>query len=157
MPLPARGRTRRRAAGSTRPFSPSASSSPTSHELRTPLARLKTLAQLTLADPNASVDSLRAAHERVLASEQQLEDLIEALLNLATGERGLDRREPVELGALTGDVLARRRAEIERRGLRLHATFDPPQLRAARRCSSAWPRTSSTTRSATTPPAGAST
>jgi signal transduction histidine kinase len=98
-----------------------------SHELRTPLARLKTLAQLALADPNASGDSLRAAHERVLASEQQLEDLIEALLNLANGERGLDRREPVELGALTGDVLARRRAEIERRGLRLHATLDPAQ------------------------------
>jgi signal transduction histidine kinase len=96
-----------------------------SHELRTPLARLKTLAQLALADPNANVDSLRAAHKRVLVSEQQLEDLIEALLNLASGERGLDRREPVELGALTSDVLARRRAEIERRGLRLHATLDP--------------------------------
>ncbi|HTW11784.1 MAG TPA: ATP-binding protein [Solirubrobacteraceae bacterium] len=94
-----------------------------SHELRTPLARLKTLAQLALADPNASVDSLRAAHERVLVSEQQLEDLIEALLDLASGERGLGRREPVELGALTGDALARRRAEIEHRGLRLHATL----------------------------------
>jgi signal transduction histidine kinase len=33
-----------------------------SHELRTPLARLKTLAQVALADPNASVESLRAAH-----------------------------------------------------------------------------------------------
>ncbi len=95
-----------------------------SHELRTPLARLKTLAQLALADPNASLDSLRAAHERVLASEQQLEDLIEALLNLASGERGLDRREPVELAALTNDVLAPRRAEIEHRGLRLHTTLE---------------------------------
>ncbi|MGH2832619.1 MAG: sensor histidine kinase, partial [Solirubrobacteraceae bacterium] len=96
-----------------------------SHELRTPLARLKTLAQVALADPNASVDSLRAAHERVLASEQQLEDLIEALLSLAGSERGLYHREPVELAALTGDVLAARRAEIERCGLQLHATLDP--------------------------------
>ena len=40
-----------------------------SHELRTPLARLKTLVQVTLADPNATPESLRAAHERVLASE----------------------------------------------------------------------------------------
>ncbi len=96
-----------------------------SHELRTPLARLKTLAQVALADPNASVDSLRAAHERVLASEQQLEDMIEALLSLASGERGLDRREPVDLAALTNDVLADRRGEIERRGLELHTALDP--------------------------------
>jgi signal transduction histidine kinase len=96
-----------------------------SHELRTPLARLKTLAQVALADPNASVDSLRAAHERVLASEQQLEGLIEALLSLASGERGLGRREPVDLAALTRDVLADRRGEIERRGLELHTTLHP--------------------------------
>jgi signal transduction histidine kinase len=95
-----------------------------SHELRTPLARLKTLAQVALADPDASLQSLRGAHERVLASEQQLEDLIEALLSLASGERGLDVREPVELAALTGDLLAARAGEIERRGLQLHATLE---------------------------------
>ncbi len=33
-----------------------------SHELRTPLARLKTLVQVTLADPNAPSEALRAAH-----------------------------------------------------------------------------------------------
>ncbi len=96
-----------------------------SHELRTPLARLKTLVQVTLADPNATPESLRAAHERVLASEQQLEGLIEALLSLASGERDLDRREPVDLMAVTDEVLAGRRPEIERRGLRLNATLGP--------------------------------
>ena len=60
-----------------------------SHELRTPLARLKTLVQVALADPNANSESLRAAHERVLASEQQLEGLIEALLDLASSEQGI--------------------------------------------------------------------
>ena len=96
-----------------------------SHELRTPLARLKTLVQVTLADPNATPESLRAAHERVLASEEQLERLIEALLNLASSERDLDRREPVDLTAVTGRVLAGRRPEIERRGLQLNATLGP--------------------------------
>ncbi len=96
-----------------------------SHELRTPLARLKTLAQVALADPNASVESLRAAHDRVLASEQQLEQLIDALLSLASSERGLDRRRPVDLAALAGDVLDERTGEIERRGLRLHTALDP--------------------------------
>ena len=99
-----------------------------SHELRTPLARLKTLAQVALADPNASVESLRAAHDRVLASEQQLEQLIDALLSLASSERGLDRRQPVDLAALVGDVLDERREEIERRGLRLHTTLDPARI-----------------------------
>ena len=96
-----------------------------SHELRTPLARLKTLAQVALADPRADVASLRAAHERVLAAEQQLEELIEALLSLAVSERGIDRREPVDLRAIAGEVLAGRHAEIERRDLRLQVKLDP--------------------------------
>jgi signal transduction histidine kinase len=105
-----------------------------SHELRTPLARLKTLIQVALADPHASVASLRAAHERALASEQQLEELIEALLSLASSGRDLDRREPVELAAVTDRVLARRRAEIERRGLRLvNVTLDPAELEGSPR------------------------
>jgi signal transduction histidine kinase len=99
-----------------------------SHELRTPLARLKTLAQVALADPNASVESLRAAHDRVLASEQQLEQLIDALLSLARSERGLDRLQPVNLAALAGDVLDERTGEIERRGLRLHTALDPARV-----------------------------
>ncbi len=94
-----------------------------SHELRTPLARLKTLAQVAIADPNASVGSLRAAHERVLASEQQLEALIDALLSLASGERGLHRHEAIDLAALTSALLTDRREEIERRGLRLRSTL----------------------------------
>ncbi len=96
-----------------------------SHELRTPLARLKTLAQVALADPDASVESLRAAHERVLASEQQLEQLIDALLSLAGSGRGLERRQPVDLAEILGEVLADRRDEIERRGLQLHSSLDP--------------------------------
>ncbi len=99
-----------------------------SHELRTPLARLKTLAQVALADPNASVESLRVAHDRVLASEQQLEQLIDALLSLARGERGLDRRQPVDLATLVGDLLDERAGEIERRGLRLRTATDPAHI-----------------------------
>ncbi len=95
-----------------------------SHELRTPLARLKTLIQVALADPNATEESLRATHERVLASEEQLEGLIEALLSLASSERGLDRREPLDLSAVTEESLRGRRPEIERRGLQLNATLE---------------------------------
>jgi len=96
-----------------------------SHELRTPLARLKTLVQVALADPDATPESLRATHERVLASEQQLEGLIEALLSLASGERSLENREPVDLAALTHEVIAGRQVDIESRHLQLNATLDP--------------------------------
>ena len=99
-----------------------------SHELRTPLARLKTLAQVALADPHASAASLREAHLRVLASEQQLEELIEALLNLASSQRGLERYESVDLAAIADQALASRRAEIERRALQVHATLGPAQV-----------------------------
>jgi signal transduction histidine kinase len=96
-----------------------------SHELRTPLARLKTLIQVALSDPNATEESLRATHERVLASEEQLERLIESLLSLASSERSLDRREALDLRAVTEEALSGRRPEIQRRGLRLNATLEP--------------------------------
>ncbi len=94
-----------------------------SHELRTPLARLKTLAQVALSDPNADASSLREAHERVLASEQQLEELIDALLGLAAGERALQRREPVDLAGVVRDVLSARAPDVERRGLDLQTAL----------------------------------
>jgi len=103
-----------------------------SHELRTPLARLKTLAQVALSDPDANVESLRAAHERVLVAEQQLEGLIGALLNLAGSERALDHREPVDLVAVTEEVIAARRQEIEHRDLEFNATLESARVEGNR-------------------------
>jgi signal transduction histidine kinase len=105
-----------------------------SHELRTPLARQRTVVQVALADPDATVDSLRTAHERVLNATYQQERLIDALLTLARGERGLDRRQPVDLADLAAEVLLTRDTETTRRGLRLttrltHApTLGDPRL-----------------------------
>ena len=103
-----------------------------SHELLTPLARLKTLAQVAIADPHASVASLRAAHERVLASEQQLQELIEALLGLASSERGLNRRESIDLATVTAEALAARREEIELKCLELNAALEGAHLQGER-------------------------
>jgi signal transduction histidine kinase len=96
-----------------------------SHELRTPLARQRTLAEVALRDSEPTIESLRKAHERVLASGEQQERLIEALLTLARSERGLDRREPFDLAALTGEVLAAHRSEAERRGLHVDVSLEP--------------------------------
>src|SRR5262249_15128067 len=94
-----------------------------SHELRTPLARQRVLSQVALADPDATAETLRAAHERVLAAGAQQEQLIEALLTLARGQAGLGTREPFDLAEVAGRVLRARRPEAELRGLDLHAAL----------------------------------
>jgi signal transduction histidine kinase len=88
-----------------------------SHELRTPLARQRTVAQVALADPDATVDSLRAAHERVLVTGAEQERLIDALLTLSRGQAGLERHEPFDLGTVALDVLEPRRTDLRRSGL----------------------------------------
>jgi signal transduction histidine kinase len=96
-----------------------------SHELRTPLARQRTLAQVALADPKATVESLRAAHERVLAAGTQQERLIDALLTLARGQAGIDRHHRFDLAELATRVLATRSSEATARGLELRTTLRP--------------------------------
>lgn len=96
-----------------------------SHELRTPLTAERTLLQVALADPGASQSSLREACEQVLALGIRTERLIDALLTLATGERGIERREPLDLADLAARVV-RTRGDLARRcQVRLDATLGP--------------------------------
>ncbi len=90
-----------------------------SHELRTPLARQRTVLQVAISDPDATVDSLRAAAERAVVAGRQQERLIEALLTLARGERGLEGRDSVDLGALAADAVNARREQVGARDLHL--------------------------------------
>ena len=96
-----------------------------SHELRTPLARSRTLLEVALRDPSASSESLRTACDRVLAAGAEQERLIEALLMLARGQRGIARHEPLDLAAITRDVLAARGTEVASRGLGVEVTLGP--------------------------------
>jgi signal transduction histidine kinase len=96
-----------------------------SHELRTPLARQTTLVQLAISDPYATVESLRATHQRVLVASRQQERIVASLLILARSEAGLARREEFDLAEVTDVVVGARRAEAELRGLRLAATLGP--------------------------------
>jgi len=80
-----------------------------SHELRAPLTVIRTEADVTLADPAASTRELRAMGEAVLEATDRTDALLEALLALARSQRGLLRRERVDLagfvrGAAAGDV-----------------------------------------------------
>ncbi len=96
-----------------------------SHELRTPLARQRTLIEVALADPDAGADSLRAMSERVLAAGEEQERLIESLLVLATSERGLGTREPLDLASVAQEVVCTRQTEAEMRGLRIDVSLRP--------------------------------
>jgi signal transduction histidine kinase len=96
-----------------------------SHELRAPLTRQRALIEVALGSPEASVDSLRRAHERVLASEQHLEQLIDALLALTRSQAGLERRQWLDLAAQAARVLEAQRPEIERLHLDARATLEP--------------------------------
>jgi signal transduction histidine kinase len=98
-----------------------------SHELRSPLQLARTIGEVALGDPEATVDSLQASHRRVLAAGEHQERLIEALLTLARSERGLDRREAFDLAAITDRVLTVCRPEADLRGVHVHATLQPAE------------------------------
>jgi signal transduction histidine kinase len=94
-----------------------------SHELRTPLARQRALIQVALADPDSDLASLRTGYERVLASEQQLEQLIDGLLALSRGQVGLERRDGVDLATLASDAMLAREPEAAGIDLDIRATL----------------------------------
>ena len=95
-----------------------------SHELRTPLAGQRTLLQVALADPDASDESLRAACEEALALGERQERLVDGLLTLASSERGIECREPLDLAEIAERVLVSRQQEAARRGVEIRASLD---------------------------------
>lgn len=94
-----------------------------SHELRTPLTLTRTLLQTALTDPRPSLAGYRATCQDVLAAGDQQEQLIEALLTLARSQRGLDRRERLDLAAITTNALRAREPDAAGRGLAIGSSI----------------------------------
>jgi signal transduction histidine kinase len=94
-----------------------------SHELRTPLTAQRALLQVSLADPDVTDADLRAVCRDVLELGSAQERLVDALLTLATGEQGVEHREPFDLAATAGAVLAARADEAARRGIEVRASL----------------------------------
>jgi signal transduction histidine kinase len=84
-----------------------------SHELRTPLAIMRTELDVSLADPDATVDELRRMGEAVRDTVDRCERLIEGLLMLARSEAATGREERVDLAALAADCITDLRARAE--------------------------------------------
>jgi signal transduction histidine kinase len=98
------------------------------HELRTPLTVDRTLLQVALANPDAGTEQLRATCEELLASGRGQERLLEALLTLASSERGVERSEPLDLAVLAGRAAGGDRAGRVRMTLSSAPTSGDPAL-----------------------------
>jgi signal transduction histidine kinase len=96
-----------------------------SHELRAPLTRLRALSEVALASPQANLASLRRAHERVVASESDLERLIDGLLALTRGQAGLERHERRDLAALASQAILAHGSQLQDLGLDVRQTLEP--------------------------------
>jgi signal transduction histidine kinase len=86
-----------------------------SHELRTPLTAERTILQVALDDPDTTNETWRSTAREALASNDEQEHLIEALLALASSETGVDHHEPIDLSVLTDAALLGARPQTEAR------------------------------------------
>jgi signal transduction histidine kinase len=94
-----------------------------SHELRTPITLERTLVEVALADPDASVESLRRVCERVVTSTEEQERLLDALLTLARSEAGVAAGESVDLAAVAEDALLAREPRLA--GIGVESALEP--------------------------------
>jgi signal transduction histidine kinase len=95
------------------------------HELRAPLTLERATLQVTLADPGLTLGALRAACEEVIDNGRQQEQLLEALLTLARSERGLDRKQPLDLSVIAADLASSRTHNAAAAGLHLDLALGP--------------------------------
>jgi signal transduction histidine kinase len=91
------------------------------HELRGEITVQLTLAQATLADPDADTVALREMGEGVIAACWRQERLLEALLTLARSDYRRLRRDPVDLAATAAAVLRGH----DHQGLRSTTVLEP--------------------------------
>ncbi len=76
-----------------------------------------------LADPDPTVETLRATCEELVELGDQQERLIMALLTLASSQRGIGQLECLDLADIAQDALLARQEEAERHGIRLRAAL----------------------------------
>ncbi len=100
-----------------------------SHELRTPLAIMRTEVDVSLADPDASVEDLRRMGDAVRETVDRCERLIEGLLMLARSEAARGREEPVELAGLAADCITDLRARAEEANVHVQDDLSPAWTR----------------------------
>jgi len=101
-----------------------------SHELRSPLTVIRTEADVTLSDPDASVEELRAMGHQVIGAADEMDALLEGLMVLARSGRELPGRDYVDLAAAAGAAARRVRAPG---GVRVRLELEPVGVSGERR------------------------
>ncbi len=76
------------------------------HELRSPLAVIRSEAEVALANPETDPEELRRTAEIVVEATERTEALLDGLLTLARSQRGLTRRDEVDLAAAAHNAAA---------------------------------------------------
>ena len=99
-----------------------------SHELRTPITVERALLEMVLTDPDATIETYRSICQDLLETGQQQEQVIEALLTLASSQQGLEQRQPVDLAAITGEVVRVRQPAAASRHVRVDVALHPAAI-----------------------------
>jgi two-component system sensor histidine kinase VanS len=109
-----------------------------SHELQSPLATIKTMIDVTRADPSSDLVDLRGLIDRISEVNQSNIETVDAMLDLATAEHATVLPVTVDLGALAQTVVtdleddaASFEVEIESPTGRAVAWGDPVLIRLA--------------------------
>jgi signal transduction histidine kinase len=90
-----------------------------SHELRSPLTVIRTEAEVTLADPDATAEEFRRMGRIVLEATDRTEALLDGLMVLARSQRGLLRSEPVDVCTIARRAAAGGMAAARAAGVRI--------------------------------------
>jgi signal transduction histidine kinase len=104
-----------------------------SHELRTPLTASRALLEMVLSDPQATVATFREVGNQVLEESEQQEQLIDALLALAQGQRGIHHRESLDLAVIAGQVIRTHERDAVEKGMKLELSLTPAPFSGDRR------------------------
>jgi signal transduction histidine kinase len=100
-----------------------------SHELRSPLTVIRTEAEVTLDDPDATIAQLRGMGEIVIDACDRTDALLDGLLALAASQRGLTRLAPVDLAESARRAAGAAAEEAGRRGVHLSLDLAPASVR----------------------------
>jgi signal transduction histidine kinase len=97
-----------------------------SHELRGPMTVIRTEAEVALASPDPDVAEFGESMEAIVRATDRTEGLLEGLLTLATSQRGLARREPVDVGDAVRAAAHAVRGEADRAGVDVQVDVPGP-------------------------------
>lgn len=99
-----------------------------SHELRTPLSIIRAELDVTMSNPQPSLEEFSAMAAVVREATDRSERLIDSLLTLARGESTVVGNEPVDLDELGSRVVDRVARQAEERDVRLETSLRPARL-----------------------------